>query len=504
MTDLKAAPAAKQLTLSQELVLAKRVARGRLGVVYAAVHRVLARRFAVKVFRPELTSDPEVVERLQQILRETSALSHPAITPVIDFGEMAHERRVYLTMDFVHGGSLAHVLARRGRLEAERVLDLLGQLASGLAAAHARRIVHADLKPTNIMLSEEVDGREVLRINDFTLVPALASGPTDDDPFSHLSLLSTVEYLAPEQFARGRLDARVDVYAFGVLGYRMLTGRPPFIGTVPEVMEGHRRTEPVAPSRRVGTRAVGVQLDQLIMRCLEKDPADRFADGTELVEALRELCASDGEHGATIPRRTSSSSELAELGDRLTMPVGRLRRLFYDAIFELAELAVRSGIATEKQVGVVQAAAKARSSVDTLTQKCEMIEGRFEDIRAELRERETTLRHAIIELSLTRAERLEIGSDPADLEYQLRALETRLADVERERSERFTELNGELERVREAIGEVEQGLARCYRELHDTLVRQRKRLSSEPWTARFERLDAYRDALMKRRVTSNG
>ncbi|MCK5799507.1 MAG: serine/threonine protein kinase, partial [Deltaproteobacteria bacterium] len=226
--------------INQTLTIAKRIGRGRLGVVYAAVHSVLARRFAVKVLRPSLTRSETVQSRLRHMIREASQVEHPNICSLVDFGQLP-DKRFYITMDFVRGIQLSHVLERDGRLPQERALLLLIQIADALAAAHRVRVVHGDLKPTNVMLVDNsADVPETLRVLDFRVSSALAETPRDDDSLAHLKGYGGVDYLAPEQIAGRHWDGRADTYAFGCLAYRMITGQPPFVGEPSEVIKAHK------------------------------------------------------------------------------------------------------------------------------------------------------------------------------------------------------------------------------------------------------------------------
>ncbi|MBW2737061.1 MAG: serine/threonine protein kinase, partial [Deltaproteobacteria bacterium] len=237
----QAAPKRREAAkLNQTLTVAKRIGRGRLGVVYAAVHSVLARRFAVKVLRPALTRSEAVQQRLRHMIREASQVEHPQIVSLVDFGQLP-DLRFYLTMDFVRGIQLSKVLERDGRLPLDRGLPILIQTAEGLAAAHRHRVAHGDLKPSNVMLVDDsVGSEEVVRLLDFRLSPALSSGAKEGEPLAHLSTYGGIDYVSPEQIAGQAWDTRADIYALGCVAYRVLTGQPPFVGDAPEMAEAHR------------------------------------------------------------------------------------------------------------------------------------------------------------------------------------------------------------------------------------------------------------------------
>ena len=488
--------------LRQTLTVAKRVARGRLGVVYAAVHTVLARRFAVKVLRPALTQDELVQQRLRHMVREASQVEHQNVVNLVDFGQLP-DRRYYITMDFVRGIPLSQVLERDGRLPPERTLGILEQVAEALAASHRLRVVHGDLKPSNVMLADDSDeGQEQVRLIDFRLCPALAGLPDEADPMAALQAYGTVEYLAPEVLSGRNVDARTDIYAFGCLAYRMLTGQAPFVGDSLEVLQAHRSRDPVPPSRRSGGSAVSTILDSIVLRCLEKSPGDRYRSLEEVLWGLRGIIPRPDlpqalEEGT---ERTDGAVE-AEL-ETSDMPLpespGRLRKLFYDSIYELANLVVEEELATpeiDRHYGGLKGV---RHESEQLAAQVELAENRFEDIRRELRERESTLRYAIIDLNLAKSDVAEGGStgaSVADLEFQICELETSLAELERQRRERFEALNSELSQSRDQLKSFEHQMAVRYRRLYAALDEVRHVAISQEARDLYRMLDRCRSAM---------
>jgi DNA-binding beta-propeller fold protein YncE/predicted Ser/Thr protein kinase len=235
------------------------IARGGMGVVYRATQLALDRPVALKVIARELAGEEGFRERFLRESRLAAKLDHPAVVPVFDARE--EDGELIVAMRLVEGGDLRKLIDREGPLEPARALDLLGQVADALDAAHAAGIVHRDVKPHNIL----VEGDRAY-LSDF----GLAKAYDGTGGGSSASIVGTVEYMAPEQWRGGRVGPAADVYALGCVLYEALTGIAPFA-------RGEADTEPEVPR--------GV--DAVIERAVAKDPADRFRTAGELIEAAR-------------------------------------------------------------------------------------------------------------------------------------------------------------------------------------------------------------------------
>jgi serine/threonine protein kinase len=485
--------------IGEQITIVKPIGRGRLGTVFAGVHPVLARRFAVKVLLPRLTKDDNVVRRLRRMVREASTVQHNAVVPLLDFGTL-EDGRVYLTMDFIRGIQLTKALDRDGRFEAKRAAPQLAQLADALEAAHALRVFHGDVKPNNILLSEERDGSESLHLYDFKLMQALAGEPTDEDPLAHLRLYGYFDYLAPEQINNTRVDGRADIYAFGALAYRMLCGEPPFFGTPEEVIQGHRSRDPVPPSRRAGVQDVPSELDAIVLRCLEKRPEDRFKTMDEVSRELRALMPKPAVEGQEeeITGRWKLPEVEQEVEEPLPESPARLRQLFYDTLIELAEHVANEGGTGEELIHELSAVKRIKDDASQVAGEAAITENRFEDIRRELRERESTLRYAIIDLNLAKADLQDRGpedSDLKDIEFQIAELERSLSELEGQRAERFDKLNAQLKTSRERLKEMELEIAVHYRRLYSILDEARPDVQTDEARKLYRLLERCRAAL---------
>ena len=264
---------------------------GGMGVVYLARDTILGRQVAVKVLRPDVVAHAERRERFLREARAASALNHPHIVTLHDVGRDAADGRDFIVMEHVEGGSLDARL-RDGPLSLSDVLTLAIQVADGLAAAHEAGIVHRDLKPANILLTKKGDAK----LGDFGLAKLVPTAPasTETETLTGASLtregavLGTAAYMSPEQAAGSPVDARSDVFSFGSVLYEMLTGRRPFAGNsnVSARMAILSKAPPAPRSLRADVPA---KLEELVLRCLEKDREARPASGAELLRELRRV-----------------------------------------------------------------------------------------------------------------------------------------------------------------------------------------------------------------------
>jgi serine/threonine-protein kinase len=261
----------------------ERIASGGMGEVYAAVQLSLNRRVALKVLHADLRATPGMAERFRREARLLSGIDHPAVVRVIDFGEA--DGAPVLVMDLVEGQTLEERL-RAGPLSPGAALPLLRQLAEGLGAVHRHGIVHRDLKPQNVVLASSPDGPRA-RLLDFGIARLVQARPAEAGLTAVGLVLGTPEYVSPEQAVAGPLDARSDIYSFGVLAFRVLAGRLPFQGGTPsETVTQHLTLRPPSLLELVPQMASWRSLAAVVDRCLEKSAAQRYPDGVELAAAL--------------------------------------------------------------------------------------------------------------------------------------------------------------------------------------------------------------------------
>ncbi|MGI5257339.1 Stk1 family PASTA domain-containing Ser/Thr kinase [Streptomyces angustmyceticus] len=257
-----------------------RIAAGGMATVYQAVDTRLDRVLALKVMHPGLATDEAFVERFIREAKSVARLSHPNVVGVFDQG--TDGTYVYLAMEYVAGCTLRDVLRERGALQPRAALDVLEPILAALGAAHRAGLVHRDMKPENVLIGD--DGR--VKVADFGLVRAVDTNTTA----STGSVLGTVSYLAPEQLEHGTADARVDVYACGVVLYEMLTGGKPHTGgTVAQILYQHLHEDVLPPSGLVP--ALAPQLDELVALACARDPQLRPQDAVALLFRAQEARA---------------------------------------------------------------------------------------------------------------------------------------------------------------------------------------------------------------------
>jgi serine/threonine-protein kinase len=301
------------------------IGRGGMGVVYRAADERLRRPVAIKVLPPELAFRPDIRARFMREAQTAARLSHPHIVPIHTVGE--HHDLVYFIMGFVDGESLSVRLKRRTRLSVDEARRVMRETADALAAAHQQGVIHRDVKPDNILL-EGTRGR--VMVTDFGIAKALsAEGGTLTEAGV---AIGTPAFMSPEQAAGEReLDGRSDVYSLGVVAYQMLSGELPFQApTVPGLLMKQITEAPVPVDRK--RPELPRELALIVMRCLEKDPEDRWPTADALRRALE-----TGIYTAPPPRagaraRQSPAARALPLEDSTPVPERRSRERAREAV----------------------------------------------------------------------------------------------------------------------------------------------------------------------------
>ena len=268
--------------------IVRRLGSGGMGEVYLVKHPRLPRHDALKVLRPEVSADGEYRERFNREADIASSLWHPHIVGVHDRGE--HEGRLWIDMDYVEGtdaGRLLHDRYRDGLPGAE-VSDIVAAVAGALDYAHQRLLLHRDVKPANILLTDPGSAESRILLADFGIARWV------DDPSGLTATnmtVGTVSYAAPEQLMGGQLDGRADQYALAATAFHLLTGSPPFQNSNPAVViSQHLSAAPPVIGER---RPELASLDPVFAKALAKDPKDRYAHCTDFADALRNRLAAD-------------------------------------------------------------------------------------------------------------------------------------------------------------------------------------------------------------------
>jgi eukaryotic-like serine/threonine-protein kinase len=281
------APMIGQL-IGERYKIIRKLGEGGMGEVYVAEHIHIEKRVALKLLRPEVLSNQEAVQRFRQEARSASSIGHENIIQIDDFGTLP-DGRIYMAMEYLQGAPLNDILAREV-VPLPRALDILIQTARGLAAAHAKGITHRDMKPENIYVTNR-DGKEVPKILDFGIAK-VSGGDTAQNLTVAGTIFGTPFYMAPEQAMGGKMDHRVDVYAMGIILYEIFTGTVPFKAeTFMGILTQHITQPPVPPSQMAAQngRVCPPELENIILKAMRKEPADRYQTMNELTSALIEF-----------------------------------------------------------------------------------------------------------------------------------------------------------------------------------------------------------------------
>ncbi|HUH03095.1 MAG TPA: serine/threonine-protein kinase [Kofleriaceae bacterium] len=436
--------------------------QGAVGQVYLAEHVHLGRKEALKVLRPTIAVDPHFVSRFRREARATNRVQHENIISVYDFGRLP-DGRLFLAMEYAEGPALSYLINEEGTVSPARAVHIAKQLGRALHHAHEHGVVHRDIKPSNLLLTQ-IGERELLKVLDFGMAKIIA--PEVEDA-AVLTLkgqtFGTPSYMAPEQFRSPAADPRVDIYGAGCVLFELLCGRPPFTGHSLELMQKHETEAPRVPSEVKRDAGIPPELDEVVLTCLQKNPAERYPSGRALASALAKVpgmgrapkvCSTA--RGFTAPRPSefdvdtdvSGSSGVHARRDFATdvtddqsgslsaassaeLAPDRTRIDYRDALLELAEalrdLGCEPVIAT---LGRLHGVVYELSEVDNETH---WLDDRLASWESRSRERESSLRFALGELRFDREQ--ATGELAGDIDFQIAQLEARLDALRTESAE---------------------------------------------------------------------
>jgi len=262
-----------------DYVVKRRIGAGGMGIVYEGEHPIIGRKVAIKILRPEYSEGGNARDLIAEA-RAASAVRHRGIIDIFGFGTIPHIGQ-YMVMEYLEGAPLDNVISKRAPMLESEVIALLDELLSALSAAHAKGVIHRDLKPGNIFVVSDSAGHELVKVLDFGLAKR-SEVPHGTSPQTRASMIvGTPEYMAPEQATGQAVGPHTDLYAVGVIAFEMLTRRLPFEGESPMAIAVHHvRTPPPSPSTYVELHP---ELEALVMRLLAKSAEER----PESAEAVR-------------------------------------------------------------------------------------------------------------------------------------------------------------------------------------------------------------------------
>src|SRR5271154_6722701 len=248
------------------------IARGGMAIVYRAQDTLLNRPVALKTLYPELSADQQFVEGFRREAQAAANLSHPNIVPVFDWGE--DNGTYFIVMEFVDGRALSSILRTAGPLHPDRAAEIAADVAGALAYAHRHGVVHRDVKPGNVLITEE----GTIKVTDFGIARAVN---TEESLTQTGAVMGTATYFSPEQAEGMGVDSRSDIYSLGVVLFEMVTGRPPFMGDTPvAVASKHVRENP--PTPRDINPSIPPTFEAIILKAMAKNPDHRYATAEDL------------------------------------------------------------------------------------------------------------------------------------------------------------------------------------------------------------------------------
>lgn len=438
-----------------------------------------------------MANDVRLVERFRREARTTSRVDHPNIVQIADFGR-TDGGQFYLVMEHIPGVSLRAALdtAAPHRLPLLRSLGILAQITGAVAAAHEHGIIHRDLKPGNILIGSKSGGGDLVKILDFGLAKIMAEAE-----FEKLTkvgeIFGTPAYMSPEQGRGNRMDHRTDIYSLGIIAYELCAGRVPFVyNNIPDTLIAHQLEQPTPLSAliRPGEEDVPPDLEALIMLCLEKIADRRPQSAAELsrviathlerlprfrvpaptpVEVQQTINLEPDDPGLLEARPTLQTVSPAQQTILSDSSAPSLQTQEEQAHHEwlwthvvkrariLAKQLAGQSVHPAEILETLSELAAIDKQVEELGTQVALAESTFEDQELELREGETRLRYAVVDLSIERGRLTDRGAANSpqveDLDYQLRELETRLSELYKSNERQHQALERKLERKRERL-----------------------------------------------------
>ncbi len=301
--------------LNNRFRIESKIGEGGFGAVYRGVQLATGRKVALKLLHPEMTADENLVARFRREGLVLCNLRDAHTITTYDFDQTS-DGTLYIAMELLEGKSLHEVFHANPPLEWRRVLRILAAMCSSLAEAHSQGIVHRDLKPENVYLEHRSGNPDFVKILDFGIAKVMR-GDTIDPQSAQLTAtgqtLGTLEYMSPEQLMGKQLDGRSDVYALGVVGYEMMTGRLPFPDAKGPagLITAQLKQTPPPPSVANAKLNLPPAVDRVLLKCLEKDRNQRFADVSALAAAINEVLQTTTAESAPAPRPSAQPAAVA-------------------------------------------------------------------------------------------------------------------------------------------------------------------------------------------------
>lgn len=259
--------------------LIEKIGDGGMAIVYKARCRLLNRYVAIKILKPEYTKDVKILDNFRRESQAAASLSHPNIVNIYDVGKEGNIH--YIVMELIEGMTLADMIDQDAPMPYKKVINITRQIAAGLSFAHKNNIIHRDIKPHNILMTN--DG--VAKIADFGIAKAISESTIMKNTTSEDMVMGSVHYFSPEQARGGYVDAKSDIYSLGIVMYEMLTGRVPFDGDSPVAIALMHMNDPMTPPSYY-VSGIPPRLENIILKATDKVQVNRFATVDELIKEL--------------------------------------------------------------------------------------------------------------------------------------------------------------------------------------------------------------------------
>ncbi len=453
----------------------QKLGRGGMGVVYLAENLRLGRREALKVLRAELAQNPEFLTRFRREARAANRLQHRNIVGFYDFGQLP-DGRLYFAMEHAEGMGVQELLDQ-GPLPLPRALNIMAQLSRAVAHAHERQVVHRDIKPSNLVLVEERGERDVLKVLDFGLAKITAPDYRETLGVSAGDVVyGTPAYMSPEQLVGEGADPLIDIYAMGCVACALLTGRPPYTGHPLDVAHAHLHHPIPRPAELNPKVKIPPLLDEIIIRCLEKDRKRRFQTGRQLDDALREVPGYPDLD--TTRRKVMSAATLFRLegslagatqydafGERTAVGEDRLQKRgeAHRLLRTLGETLVDAGCSELQLLIMLGNIADTEAERQRLLSNLDELATYDDRRRQESHEREGQLRFWLAELQFEKDQALARGARISpDVDRQIADLAGRLRQVTKQLNDGQNDLADRSREYVTALAETHEALDRLY------------------------------------------
>ncbi|MBI4850708.1 MAG: protein kinase [Acidobacteria bacterium] len=297
--------------LDGKYLIEEPIGKGGMGLVYRARHVNFNRLFAIKILKNELVSDPQAIKRFRNEANAAGMIRHPNAITITDFN-ITNDGSAYLVMDYVEGRSLRDILKKEGKQSYTRTVSLLSQVCDAAAAAHRKGIIHRDLKPDNIMVEQQEDQSEMVRVLDFGIAKLSQNPAYSENITVGGAILGSPYYMSPEQCDGRHLDSRSDIYSLGIILYELLVGKVPFRAQTPWGLVKMHCSAPPPPIRN-HRPDIAPALEAAILKALSKDPKDRQQSAIDLKRELEAALNTSNQVISPAPQPHSISPATIEM-----------------------------------------------------------------------------------------------------------------------------------------------------------------------------------------------